>query len=327
MVFYRQDAALDASARDLKARIESEFALAADDWAFTWILHEEPLTANAPTDEAAFRASAFRAGAFWATRPAGAAHRGAVPFYPASVAKLFWLVALEAWLEAGRLQESDMIDRARRDMIGWSSNEATNYLIDLITGTTSGPELPDFPFTKWAQQRFLAQKFFMGWQWPELVDINLVQKFFDDDRYGREREFVGADGWNHNRLTTDAAARLLIAIAGGVAVTPARSARMAELCRRSLDPADRAAEPANQVDGFLGEGLPRDATLRSKAGLTLWTHHEPASWRRHDAAYVELSGNKAFTLAVFTQGRAQAENTALLPFIGRWVAARVADGI
>jgi beta-lactamase class A len=322
MVFYRQDAALDASALDLRARVESEFALAADDWAFTWVLHEKPLTANRASDEAAF----------WAAKPAGATHRGAMPFYPASVAKLFWLVALEAWLEAGKLQENPMIDRARSDMIAWSSNEATNYLIDVITGTTSGPELPDFAFTKWAQQRFLAQKFFMGWQWTELVDINLVQKFCDDDRYGREREFVGADGWNHNRLTTDAASRLLIAIMGGVAIAPARSARMASICHRSLDPEDRAADPSNQVDGFLGEGLPEGARLWSKAGLTLWTHHEPASWRRHDAAYVELpggpqAGEKAFTLVVFTQGRAQAENKALLPFIGRWVAARVADGI
>ncbi|MEX1108657.1 MAG: serine hydrolase [Dongiaceae bacterium] len=317
MAFYREDDALAASSRDLKARVESEFVLGADDWAFTWVLHKKPLSTNPATDPATF----------WAAKPAGATHRGAVPFYPASVPKLFWLVALEAWLEAGKLQESAMIDRARRDMIGWSSNEATNYLIDVITGTTSGPELPDMDFSQWTQRRFAAQKFFMGWQWPELVDINLVQKFCDDDRYGREREFVGVNGWNHNRLTTDAASRILIAIMGGVAISLARSERMAAICHRSLDPADRAADPSNQVDGFLGEGLPAGAKLWSKAGLTLWTHHEPSSWRRHDAAYVELPSGQAFMLAVFTQGRAQAENKSLLPFIGRWVAARVEDGI
>jgi len=250
-----------------------------------------------------------------------------VPFYPASVAKLFWLVALEAWLEAGRLQESDMLDRARRDMIGWSSNEATNYLIDLITGTTSGPELDDLPFSAWTQRRYLAQRYFKSYQWPELIDLNLCQKFFDDCRYGREYEFAGADGWNLNRLTTDAAARLLIAIVGGVAVTPVRAGRMAELCRRSLDPADRAADPGNQVDGFLGAGLPDGSKLWSKCGLTLWTHHEASAWRRHDAAHVELPGGAAFTLVVFTQGRAQAENVELLPAIARAAAARVDAGI
>jgi beta-lactamase class A len=212
-------------------------------------------------------------------------------------------------------------------MIEWSSNEATNYLIDLVTGTTSGPELPDLPFSAWTRARYLAQIHLKSWQWPELVTLNLCQKFYDDCRYGREYEFVGHDGFNHNRLSTDAAARLMVAIVGGVAVTPERAKRMAELCRRPIDAASRAADPGNQVDGFLGEGLPAGSKLWSKAGLTLWTHHEPSAWRRHDAAHVELPGGRAFTLVVFTQGRARAENTRLLPEIGRLVAARVEAGL
>jgi hypothetical protein len=317
MSFYRADAAFDAAAESLQRDIERDFGLGDTDWAFTWLLHDSKLNA---------RGEAPLAGQ--ALAPRGTFHRGNAAFYPASVPKLFWLVALEAWLEAGTLEETPAIDRARRDMIGWSSNEATNYLIDLITGTTSGPELPDMPFSAWTRQRYLAQRYFMGWQWPELVDgFNLCQKFFDDCRYGREYEFAGAEGWNLNRLSTDAAARLLMTIMTGNAVTPARSARMAALCRRSIEPADRAADPGNQVDGFLGAGLPAGSSLWSKCGLTLWTHYEPSAWRRHDAAYVELPDGKSFTLVVFTEGRAQAENVDLLPAIGQRVAARVATGI
>jgi beta-lactamase class A len=318
MTFYRADPALAAEAAALKAGIERDFDVPANDWAFTLVVHARRLTARAGATEPA---------AFWADAPRGTAHRGDVPFYPASVAKLFWLVALEAWLEQSKLEENPAIARARRDMIEWSSNEATNYLIDLITGTTSGPELPDLPFSAWTRARYLAQIYLKSWQWPELVTLNLCQKFYDDCRYGREYEFVGHDGFNHNRLTTDAAARLMVAIMGGIAVTPARANTMAALCRRPIDAASRAAEPGNQVDGFLGEGLPEGSKLWSKAGLTLWTHHEPSAWRRHDAAYVELPCGKAFTLVVFTQGRARAENTRLLPEIGRLVATRVEAGI
>ncbi len=315
MAFYRADAALDRAAATLKDGIERDFAVPADDWAFTWVIHDKPLTGSAGRADAA---------KFWAAAPRGAAHRGDVSFYPASVAKLFWLAALEGWLEQGKLSETPAIVRARRDMIEWSSNEATNYLIDLITGTTSGPELPDLPFSAWTRARYLAQIYLRSWRWPELGDLNLCQKFYDDCRYGREFEFVGHDGFNHNRLSTDAAARMLVAIVGGIAVTPARAQTMAALCRRPIDAAARAADPGNQVDGFLGEGLPEGSRLWSKAGLTLWTHHEPSAWRRHDAAYVELPGGGAFTLVVFTQGRARAENLRLLPEIGRRVAAHVA---
>ena len=317
MSFYRADPALDQAAADLRHHVEGALGVPSDQWAFTWVLHDRRLTGTAASDAARF----------WQDAPRGASHRGAVSFYPASVAKLFWLAVLEAWLEQGKLTETPAIERARRDMIEWSSNEATNYLIDLITGTTSGPEMPDVPFSAWTRARYLGQIYLRSWQWKELADLNLCQKFYDDCRYGREYEFVGYDGFNHNRLCSDAAARLLVAIMGGVAVSPARSKRMADLCARPIDAESRAADPTNQVDGFLGEGLPMGSKLWSKAGLTLWTHHEPSAWRRHDAAYVELPGGQAFTLVVFTQGRAQAENVRLLPEIARRVASRVADGI
>src|ERR1051325_7038489 len=74
--------------------------------------------------------------------PGLASYRGNEQIYPASVIKLFYLVAAHRWLEDGKLQDTEELRRALHDMIVYSYNEATHYVIDLLTDTTSGPELP-----------------------------------------------------------------------------------------------------------------------------------------------------------------------------------------
>jgi hypothetical protein len=80
---------------------------------------------------------------------------------------------------------------------------------------------------------------------------------------------------------------------------------MRDLLARSIDPAERAADPENQVDGFLGAALPAGARLWSKAG---WM-----SQARHDAAYFEAEGQPPTLLVVFSEGRALASDERLLP--------------
>jgi hypothetical protein len=82
-----------------------------------------------------------------------------------------------------------------------------------------------------------------------------------------------------------------------------------DLLRRSLEPGDRAADPENQVDGFIGEGLPEGSRLWSKAG---WM-----SQARHDTAYVEVPKQPPFLLTIFSEGSSAARNTTLLPFLTR----------
>ena len=74
-------------------------------------------------------------------QPVQASYRGGEQIYPASVIKLFYLVAAHRWLEDGKLKDTEELRRAMRDMIVDSLNEATGYLVDCLTGTTSGPEL------------------------------------------------------------------------------------------------------------------------------------------------------------------------------------------
>src|SRR5689334_20995681 len=75
--------------------------------------------------------------------PVRASHRGDVQIYPASVVKLFYLVAAHRWMEDGKLADTPELRRAMRDMIVESYNEATHYVVDLLTDTTSGPELSE----------------------------------------------------------------------------------------------------------------------------------------------------------------------------------------
>ncbi|MFM9072213.1 MAG: serine hydrolase, partial [Cyanobium sp.] len=69
------------------------------------------------------------------------------------------------------------------------------------------------------------------------------------------------------------------------------------------------ADPENQVDGFLGGGLPEGAQLWSKAG---WM-----SQARHDAAYMEAEGVAPTLLVAFSEGEACAKDDTLLPEICR----------
>ncbi|HUA78355.1 MAG TPA: serine hydrolase [Acetobacteraceae bacterium] len=240
-------------------------------------------------------------------------HNVARPFYPCSVVKIFWLVACLAQIEEGALTPHVELDRALHDMIAWSSNTATNYVIDLISGTTGDTLLEAEDFAAWSQRRHWANRYFRALGWPEMAAVNVCQKAMDDDRYGRERQFLGPDRGNHNRLTTASVARLLVEIFAGETLPAALRRRAAGLLARPHDPGWAEAHPQGQVRGYFGAGLPADVLLFSKAGWTSWTGDAAASYRRHDAAWIEAPGIPGFALVVFTEGRAISEDLSFLP--------------
>jgi beta-lactamase class A len=223
--------------------------------------------------------------------PRRASYRGDIQIYPASVIKLFYLAAAHRWLEDGRLQDTPELRRAMRDMIVDSSNEATHYLLDLLTDTTSGPELSEAEIDQWFDKRNAVNRYFASLGYTNVV---ANKKPWCEGPYGREMQSIRRHQPNRNLLTTDATARLLLEIVTGRAVTPARSAQMLELMKR--EPSGKppsGCEPTQAFD-FTAVGLPSGARLWSKAG---WT-----SETRHDAAYVELPDAARFILVVFTVG-------------------------
>ena len=304
MSFYSMDDYARSIGEELVRRALTEFGgrgLTSDGLAVTLLLHDQPLAPDSP-------------------KPRGFGFRASEPFYPCSVVKVFYLVAAQARLEEGFMTPHEELDRAMRDMILYSSNTGTNYVIDLATDTTGDTLLSGEEIADWMAKRGWVNRYLRSFGWEEFAPINVCQKLMDDLRYGRERMFVGSDGRHHNRLTTDATARLFHAIFTGQVINPRRSQIIADLLRRPLDRAWIDAEPASQVLGYFGEGVPAGSRLWSKAGLTGWTRDFAASYRRHDAAYVELPDGKAFTLVVFTQGQEISADLTCLPTISRWVA-------
>ncbi|MEB3291064.1 MAG: serine hydrolase [Leptolyngbya sp.] len=310
--FFTEDADLSQGLRQTLDQIWAAYpTLAPHQIAVTWVVYDPPYITNT--------GGALSAQAFWQHQPRGASYRGVELIYPASVVKLFYLVAAHEWLEQGMVPPSAELDRALRDMIVDSSNDATSLVMDVLSGTTSGPALPPGPFETWVYQRNIVNRFFQSLQWSELANVNLNQKTWGDGPYGRERDFVGDHYENRNKLTTNAVARLIHSMAGGVAVSAARSQAMLALMQRDLTQERPPSQDEDQVTGFIGSGLPTHATLYSKAGFT--------SQVRHDSAYVEIPGHHPFTLVVFTESREHSKNREIIPYLAQQLAqqARLAE--
>lgn len=225
--------------------------------------------------------------------PQTASFHGNERIYPASVVKLFYLAAVHRWLEDKKIEETAELNRAVRDMIVDSSNEATQYVLDVLTHTTGGYELPRKEMEQWQYKRNAVNRYYSSLGY---TNINVNQKTFCEDAYGREKVSRGPKGENRNKLTTDATARLLAEIATGRAVNATRSTQMMELLKR--DYTGTSKDPDDQGHGFTGIALQgmADVKLWSKAG---WT-----STTRHDAAYIELPNGAKFVLVTFTTDHA-----------------------
>ena len=223
-------------------------------------------------------------------RPARGSHRGSEQIYPASVIKLFYLAAAHRWLADGKLADTPELRRAMSDMIVHSYNEATHYVLDVLTGTTSGPELPEAELKTWFDQRNAVTRYFTGLGYRNVI---AHKKPWCEGPYGRESQAIKAFEPKRNFLSTDDTARLMTEIVGGKCISAPRSGEMMTLLKRTLPDVD----PDPDAQGkFTGLGLPTGAKLWSKAG---WT-----SQTRHDCAYVELADGRKFVLVTFTEGHA-----------------------
>ena len=137
--------------------------------------------------------------------PRLAAYRGQALFYPASVVKLFFLVAIHARMEAGDVNPTPEIERAVHDMIVTSSNDASQAVFQVITGTTSGPELSGDALRDFLDKREWVNRYFaaLGYR-----GINTNQAAYAEGPYLRDRQARGPDYERNNKLNTDSVARL-----------------------------------------------------------------------------------------------------------------------
>lgn len=217
---------------------------------------------------------------------------GNAPFYPASVIKLFYMTDVYA---TGRQNLGD-VQRALKEMIVVSDNDATAYLVDILANTAPGTELEGRALRRFIDHRRNINRRFhrMGYE-----QTSAMMKPWSFGPFGRERQLLGTNRENRNRSTANETAALLLWIVRRRA--PSSEAQMT-LLHRPLNP---PRQDENQVKEFIGEVLPSSARLWSKAG---WT-----SEVRHDAAYIEMPSGRKVILVIFTRGLAS--DVTLIPTI------------
>lgn len=233
-------------------------------------------------------------------------HRAEQSFYPASVSKLFFMASFFGFAEAGRFFPTGEDYRALDAMIRVSSNDATTYLFNRLTGSSGGEILDDIDMGTWCAKRRCIEEWFYTWSNPSVHrGIRLRHSTFEEGPYGREYASRLREGGN--LLTPLASASLMHDIAAGKAVSATASASMMTLLARDWQRAPHHAAIANedQVKGFLSERLPAIVRCWSKAGHTSTT--------RHDVLYCEHQNGRSAIVSVFSSGRWSADNQRLLP--------------
>ena len=230
--------------------------------------------------------------------------------YPASIVKLVYGLAAYYWIKKGSLFLSDELIYAVSNMLSFSSNNATSFLIDLLTGTTSGPCIEGESWENWKYQRSIINDWLYDLKWEELSGINCCQKTWDDGPFGREKEFYGPNNKNRNAMNSDSAARVLEEIMIHIDYQK-NDLNLRSFLKRNLNKFVLKNDSLNQIDGFLGAGLAETINLWSKAGLM--------SEVRHDSAWWINSQSLQTLLVVFCNGEQYSKDTYLLPLIAKEV--------
>lgn len=226
--------------------------------------------------------------------------QGAQPFYPASTVKLFYLAYGGVQLDAKKLKSTPELERGFRDMVVDSSNDATGYILDALTGTTGGAELTPTDLRRWQEKRNAVNRWLnkLGF-----VGVNVNQKTWNEGPYGRERQGYGQNFENRNSLTAISGVRMMGLVAIGDLCSTNRNEWMKGLLSRKI-PAD-AKDADFQSRAFVGSVLPSGSKLWSKAGYT--------DTVRMDIAWFELPNHDEWIFSIFTKG--QSNEPKLIPFV------------
>ena len=221
----------------------------------------------------------------------GAGWRSGIPQDPGGLERLAYLIACERWLQRDLLLDSPELRGAMAATAREANPDATGLVVDLLSGTTSGPSLPAERQRAWGQQRQLVNDWLASLAWPELEGCNACQKIWREGPFGRERDWFGSDGSNANRFSSDALARLLDGVISGTLVSPPACQRLRALLRRPLASADD-----------------RTALERSAAelpqGMPLWGLVDGAGRSSHAVLYGEPQGQLPFLLVLLDRGGA-----------------------
>ena len=242
------------------------------------------------------------------------------PRYPASIVKLFWLVALFGQYNAEIRNPETITPEKLEKMIIDSDNEASSLILDEITQTKSSKQkLTSEEINQWISQRYWVNNFFIQ---ADYRNLNISQKTFPipylqlngpegpdlqiREIYGKPNSPV------RNFLNTYSVARLLYEIDRELAISTNYSQKIKQLIKRNLQPQFWQDKPYNSIKYFLGEGLPPDTLFYSKMG---WTFSN-----RNDAAIITSPDGKVhYILVIFGDNPKFYEDKTFLPTISEIV--------
>src|SRR6476646_8109827 len=159
--------------------------------------------------------------------PIRADYHGDASFYPASVIKLFFMV--ETFRQG---KSSPEIERALREMISVSDNDAAAFLVDILTDTCSGSELEGKALEDFTERRRKRNRSFAALGY----DISAMMKPWSFGPFGRDMQALGENKTNRNRASANSIASLLLWIVRRHAVSPPASDAMMSLLERPLAP-------------------------------------------------------------------------------------------
>ena len=140
MAFYSPDGSMDQRLASLVQRLADERGEAlASGLSITWLRYPDSLLQQDQESHVAGWPSTPAVGSRSPAR--GASWQGAQPRDPGDLVQLPYLIASERWLQRGLLEEEPELGRAQFAMIRQGSHDATSYVVDRLSGTTSGPAL------------------------------------------------------------------------------------------------------------------------------------------------------------------------------------------
>ena len=298
MAFYSPDPAMGQKIADLVRALEQEGrpGLGAR-LSITWLRYSKSLCNREVRDDSPLEPGS------------GASWRGDQLRQAGSLVNLIYLVACEAWLQRQLLRDEPELRRAMAAMVSKapSAHGATGLIVDLLSGTTSGPSLPEDRFNQWKSQRELVNHWLESLDWPELVGWKACQKTWVDGPYGRELEYHRVDQGHCNLLTTNGTARLLEAVMAGSIISPPACRRMQSLLERPWGDSTSNTTDTSEVSGLIAPGTAPHPRIWCKA-----------SWMgeaRHFAAYMETEGGAPMLLIVLSEGESCPREEGLLPEI------------
>ncbi len=244
-----------------------------------------------------------------------AGYNNSILRFPASVSKLFWLVAFLGYSEAGVIQDESAYYMDLSNMMRISDNDSASRILDAVTATQSGEELEGEALEAWLKKRHQINLFFResGYSGIQLSTKNYPISNIGEQPNGRDFQLWKTSFLaGGNRLSTDQAARLFYEIYTKQAISQTASTKIAYLLTRDLNPEAWKDEEPNSIEGFLGESLPINIYFGSKVGYT--------SHSRQEVAFIRTMDDKAiYILAIFANSSAYAENDKIFPQMSRYI--------